>query len=207
MEKTNLKILNEVNGANEVIFEYSKKVMDEVKNPVAVLMGIAYGGEVEGIATMWKSGKVYGFDTFEDKHPSHLSSNVDSFPARCMDHWYNHKDYGTDELKYEYQRGVLDSLGLDNAILIKGEVNKDSCKDIEKIDLAFLDMDMVESMRVGFEAVKDKMSSGGYLFLHDCQNIGEVGDWCRKVVENDKRFKKIGTWDRELLTGFQYESI
>jgi hypothetical protein len=198
---TTLKILNKVNGANEVIFEYAKKLTD---NPVAVLMGIAYGGEVEGIAQMWKDcGKVYGFDTFEDKHPSHLSSNKDSFPARCMDHWYNHKDYGTDELRYEYQRCVLDSLGLSNAILIKGEVNKDSCGDIEKIDLAFLDMDMVESMSTGFEAVKDKIVEGGYLFLHDCQNITEVGDWCREVVMKDKRFKKIDQWDRELLTGFK----
>lgn len=40
--KTQLKILNEVNGANEVIFEYAKKVMEEVENPTAVLMGIAY---------------------------------------------------------------------------------------------------------------------------------------------------------------------
>ena len=206
--KTKLKILNEVNGANKIIFEYAQRVKEEVKNPTAVLMGIAYGGEVEGISQMWKDcGKVYGFDTFEDKHPSHLSSNVDSFPARCMDYWYTHKDYGTDELKYEYQRGVLDDLGLDNAILTKGEVNKDSCKDIDKIDLAFLDMDMVESMRVGFEAVKDKIAKGGYLFLHDCQNIQEVREWCEQVVMKDKRFKRIGQWDRELLTSFKRENI
>ena len=57
--KTQLQILNEVNGANEVIFEYAKKVKDEFKNPNVCLMGIAFGGEVEGVAKILKgSGKV-----------------------------------------------------------------------------------------------------------------------------------------------------
>ena len=201
---TQLQILNRVNGANQIVFDYADKVKEEFKSPVACLMGIAFGGEVEGIAKLWKDcGKVYGFDTFEDLHPKHLSEIKDSFASTCMDWWYANEEYDVKHLAYDYQRGVLDDKGLDNATLIKGEVHKNSCKDIKEIHLAFMDMDMVESTRAGYSAIKDKMAKGGYLFLHDTQNIPGLTKWRDEVIKKDKSWKEIGEWGRELLVGFQ----
>lgn len=160
-----------------------------------VIMGIAYGGEVEAIAKYLKinnlPGKVYGFDTFEDLHPKHLAKDKNNFEATCMDGWYASPEFGTQPLAYEYQRKVLDDQGLDNAILIKGEVAADSCKKIGPIHYAFLDMDMISSMRTGFEAVSDKIISGGYVMLHDVLPKGHLDylyNWCWDEVMKDKRF-------------------
>ena len=203
LNQTQLQWLNNVNGADKICAEYHQKVLDKFKtNLVAVVMGSAYGGELEYIANLWgDKGTVYGYDVFDDLHPKQICSDPKSFAATCMDYWYGLKEYGRDKMKLEYQQGVLDSLGLDNVKLVKGLVNKDSCKDIKKIHYAFLDMDMVESMSVGFEAVKDKIAVGGYLFLHDTQNIPEVGKWYREVVLKDKRFKEVIRGDGQMLVG------
>ena len=140
-------------------------------------------------------------------HPKHLSSNVESFPATCMDWWYVNDEYDVKHLAYDYQRQVLDDQGLDNATLVKGEIHKDSCKDIKEIHLAFMDLDMVESVTMGYEAIKNKMAKGGYLFVHDTQNIGELGEWKKEVLMKDKNWKSVGEWGRELLVGFRYENI
>jgi hypothetical protein len=201
---TDLKILNEVNGAHDFVREYAQKVQS-LEKPVVVIMGIAYGGEVQMVARILKdNGLVYGFDTFEDLHPKHLSKDQESFEATCMDYWYGHKDYGTAELSYEYQRKVLDEEGLTNAILVKGEVKSDSCKDIDYINMAFLDMDIAKSMKDGYLAVKDKMPKGAYLLLHDVypknhiltmskyfyEEVFPSGEW-ELVLESGKGFMTI----------------
>ena len=205
MIKTELQWLNNVNGADKIAAEYHQKVLDEFKdNLVAVVMGSAYGGELEYIARLWgDKGKVYGFDVFDDLHPKHICADPESFAATCMDYWYGLEEYGRDKMKLEYQQGLLDGMKMDNVKLIKGLVDKDSCKDIKNIHYAFLDMDMVESMSIGFEAVKDNMAIGGYLFLHDTQNIPEVGKWYREVVLKDKRYKQIFKGDAQMLVGLQ----
>ena len=190
-------ILNKVNGADEILFKYASKVQSDFKMPLtAVLMGIAYGGEVEEIAKIWKDrGEVYGYDTFEDLHPGHLFKGGEehAYEKDCMGHWYKRKGYGTEKLAYDYQRNQLDEQGLDNAILIKGEVHKDSCKDLKKIHLAFLDMDMVESMDAGYNAVKDKIVKGGYLCLHDVIPANHIPRLYHhfQVIINDKSMWKV----------------
>lgn len=179
-----MEILNDCNGAHEVVVQYSNHVAEAYPNDHknVVLMGIAYGGEVEAIAKWYKKkgidGTVYGYDTFEDLHPKHLAEDKNSFEATCMDSWYG--QFGVEKISHEYQTKVLSDQGLDNAKLIKGEVNKDSCKGIDKIHMVFLDMDMVESMRSGFEAVAEKVVSGGYIILHDAipkGHIPKVHEW------------------------------
>lgn len=175
-----LQILNKVNGAHEILLKnVAEKCQQHYDKEINfVIMGIAYGGEVEAVAKYMKlkkqKGKVYGFDTFEELHPKHLAKNKSSFEATCMDGWYRSPEYGTEKLSYEYQRHVLDKQGLDNAVLVKGEVHANSCKDIGNIALAFLDMDMEQSMRVGFEAVEKKIMSTGYLMLHDAIPKGHM---------------------------------
>lgn len=177
--------LNEQNGADKICAKYEKKCLVEFEGPLyAAVMGIAYGGDVERIARdIWGNrGKVYGFDTFESLHPRHLAEDVQSFEATCMDHWYLY--YGTDQLTYEYQRKQLDDQGLTNAILVKGEVNKDSCKDIPYLNYAFLDMDILASMQAGYAAVADKIVKGGYLLMHDVvNNIPSLMEWYQKDIK------------------------
>ena len=178
--------LNNQNGAAQICTLYHQKVLDEFQGHIyGVVMGIAYGGEIESVAKLWKDrGTIYGYDTFEDLHPKHLAPEGDEtrFEATCMDSWYHRDVHGTDQLAYAYQREELDKQGLTNAILIKGEVHPKSCQDIPKIHYAFLDMDMPFSMDQGYKAVRDKIVPGGYLLLHDTQNITTVGDWCKEEV-------------------------
>lgn len=177
--------LNKINGTDILCEKYERKCLDEFKGElIGVAMGIAYGGDVERIARIWdKRGKVYGFDTFEG-HPKQLCPDPTDFQATCMDFWYYR--YGMEKLTYEYQRKELDDQGLTNAILIKGLVNKDSCKNIPYLNYAFLDMDILASMEAGYEAVKNKIVKGGYLLLHDVyQNIAVLEKWYQEKVRPD----------------------
>lgn len=205
--KTELMWLNHVNGADKVLYEYATNLLDEFKAPlIGVTMGIAYGGEVEAIGKLWKGrGKIYGYDTFEGRHPDHLSDDRTSREARCMDHWYMETIHGIERLSYNYQRNTLDGQGLDNAILTKGEVHKDSCKDLPYINYCFLDMDLVVSMRNGYEAVKDKFLPGSYLFIHDAlpdKHLPLLYKWFYEdVLVNDPKWEIIGEWPESHLTG------
>lgn len=164
--KTTLKLLNTVNGADVLLEKYLKTLLNSEK-PIVVLCGTAYGGDIEMAATILPHGLIFGYDTFDEGHPKHLASNPEHFEATCMNYWYEH--FGTDELGYVYQKGVLESLGLNNVTLIKGEVDPQSCDFIEKIDLAWLDMDLLVSMENGFKSVADKIREGGYLITHDVE--------------------------------------
>lgn len=132
-------------------------------------VGSAYGGSVEFGAQLLKGrGRYYGFDTFEG-HPKDLGIPGDGMAIDCMDMWYDSglEVYKRDKLSYEYQRGVLDEEGLDNAILVKGRVNEHSFDGIDKVHFAMIDLDLINPMRTAYEAVKDKIVMGGYLLIHD----------------------------------------
>lgn len=161
--------LNDHNGASKYTLDKAKTLLREFPGThlYGVEMGIAYGGGVEAIGKLWGDrGTIYGFDTFEG-HPTHLAVDKSNREATCMEHWYQDKIYGTATLSLEYQQAQLDASGLDNVKLVKGEVTKDSCKDIPHLHYAFLDMDILVSMEAGYEAVKDKIVKGGYLLMHD----------------------------------------
>ena len=190
------KLINLNDAANtqdgRIVIKYAKKTMEKFKKDIiGIEMGIAYGGCLEEIARMWgDKGKIYGYDTFEG-HPQHLvkdpsPGNDRSFEAVCMNSWYD--TFGREKLTEEYIGGVLNELRYYNAILVKGEVNKDSCKDLDKIHFAFLDMDIYESMDAGYQAVKDKIAKGGYLILHDAvphDHIPRLFQWYTEEVRND----------------------
>lgn len=161
--------LNALNGASEIEIEFSARCIDKFKGELlGAVMGVAYGGGVEKVGQLWKGrGKVYGFDTFEDLHPKQLAEAQDSFEALCMDYWYGKDVFGTEHLAYDYIRGELDKEGLDNVILKKGLINESSLKDIPYLNYALLDMDIHESMKTGYELVRQKVVKGGYLLLHD----------------------------------------
>lgn len=165
--KTDLVWINKYNGAAQLCASLHKQIMKEFKGKLyAAILGSAYGGEVEYLGKLWKDrGYVWGFDVFEELHPDHLCDFKDSFEARCMDHWYKPNIFGTEHMAIEYQRGILRDLP--NVTLVKGEVHKDSCRDIPKLHYVLMDMDILISMRNGYEAVKDKIVKGGYLALHD----------------------------------------
>lgn len=153
---------------------------------IGVIMGSAYGGSGEAIGKLWlNNGEIHLFDTFEG-HPDYLSEDINSFEARCMDRWILNTYAGKQRiphlnremLTYEYQRGVLDFKKLNNVHLHKGLVKKDSLKDFGEIHYAMLDMDLISSMKTGYEAIKNKIKKGGFLALHDCNPRGHIeGLW------------------------------
>ena len=199
--------LNKINGAETITIEYVKTLLDlETDKPlIGVEMGIAYGGGTEKVGKIWKDkGKVYGFDTFKG-HPKHLAPKG-SLEANCMDNWYKKEVFGKDKLSYEYQRKELDKQGLDNVILVKGEVNEDSCKDIPYIHYALLDLDIKESMESAYRAVRDKILPGHVMFLHDvipATHIPRVFHWFHDVVlgEDEDMWQVLGTWANHYMIG------
>ncbi len=201
--------LNYINGAQTILFYHQMVLISKFENDlVGVEMGIAYGGGVEALGTMWKGrGTVYGFDTFENLHPDFLSKQKYSLEARCMDRWYDPRMFGTKALNYKYMRKQLDREGLDNVILVKGLVNKDSCKNIPKIHYVLLDMDILESMKEGYMAVIDKVVPGGFIFIHDAlpeDHLPNIHNWLYKdVLMHDTRVKVLGEWPAQFLVGLE----
>lgn len=207
--KTELTWLNTVNGADKVILEYCERVKGlPIDHLYGAVLGSAYGGELEAIGKLWGDrGTIYGFDTFEG-HPKHLVEDQTNFEVTCMDKWYREDVYGREKLSVKYQRGVLDGLGLDNVILRKGLVSPNSCDDISELHYAFLDMDIYESMRDGYAAVKDKIVPGFCLFIHDATpvtHIPRVSKWLREEVLGDDgdMWLVTGEWTPSFLTCLQ----
>jgi hypothetical protein len=168
---------------------YGEWVMEQFPDDelIGLEVGSAYGGGVEMMAHLWKGrGKMYGYDTFEG-HPKFLAPNPDDIEAYCMDQWYD--IYGRDELSYDYQRKILDSEGLDNAILKKGLINEHSFDDIPYAHFILLDVDMVVPTKIAYEALKDKVKPGCCLYIHDALvSIPNLHEYVYKEIVPDKRW-------------------
>lgn len=201
-----MKSLNKLNGADAILYDVVERCLREFKEDLnIVIMGTAYGGEVEDIAEKIKGrGKVWGYDTFEDLHPSYLFKGPAelAFEATCMDHWYKEEIYGTDELAYNYQRNKLDEKGLDNAILIKEVVTDKTKLPVKKIHLGFMDMDMLESMQAGYSVMKRKIVKGGYFAFHDLvppDHIPRLYNYFMPLFENSKTWEIITRHDPSFM--------
>jgi len=196
--------LNENNGADKLTQAIALQCLTEFSGHLYGLeMGIAYGGGVQDIGKKWKDrGTVWGFDTFEG-HPiyemiprcedSQKAGGINSFAARCMDGWYNDTNkYGMEKFKYEYIREQLDVQGLDNVILVKGLVtDKTDVSFIPELHYVLLDMDFPQAQWDGYNLIKDKIVSGGYLCLHDMIPRGHIsGCW-----EKYQQIMAEGMWE------------
>lgn len=159
--------INNANNTSIIQLEYLGFLKNQFDNINVLEVGSAYGGAVETMAKVLRGrGKAYGYDTFEG-HPSDLAEDPTSKEAICMEVWYNHEGFGRDRLRYDYQRKILDEQGLDNAILVKGRVNEHSFDDIKEAHMVMLDMDLAKPTKIAYYAIRGKIPSGGYLFLHD----------------------------------------
>lgn len=161
---------------------------------IGLEIGSAYGGGVEIAAKLWKGrGKFYGYDTFEG-HPRDLADDQSDKEAWCMDMWYKDNEFGTEKIKYDYQRKILDEEGLTNAILVKGRVNKHSFDDIKKAHFVMIDMDMIKPTRIAYEAIKDKIVVGGYLMMHDSlpeNHLPQIHRYVYEEIIKEGRWKLI----------------
>jgi len=165
--KTKLLNLNSTNGDSSVQSHIQKLLLKEFSGErlYGAEIGIAYGGGLESACRIWGDrGFLYGIDTFCG-HPKHLSDDVNSFEAVCMDGWY--KQYGIDKVSYDYIYSTLIGEGINNFELIEGEVTPGSLNGVEKLHYVLLDLDLIKPMKVGYSAVKDKMVKGGYICVHD----------------------------------------
>lgn len=181
--------LNE--GIKELIFDFQIRLLDkfQFEQLTGVEMGVAYGGGVEALARVWKDrGIVYGYDTFVG-HPIYITPDQTNLEATCMR--YVERQQGKEKMNIDYIRRELEDQGLDNVRLIQGLVTPQSCADLEKIHYAMLDMDMLESMGAGYEAVKDKIVPGGYLLLHDIDVFPRLNAWYSQIIKPDPRWTVI----------------
>ena len=170
--------ISDAYGVDQHLLKYSEIVRDSFDEPVGAELGVAYGGCIEKIGKLWslKRGTIYGFDTFEG-HPTHISYSKSATESYCMDDEYAR--YGHRErLSYEYQRAELDRQGLGNVILVKGLINEKSFDNIPELHFAYLDLDLINSMVLGWTLVRPRMVSGGYLCMHDVVPLGNMtGLW------------------------------
>ena len=154
--------LNASMGASMFLEQHAKQLLDMFQEQLCgAEMGVAYGGGVEAIAKIWEGrGVVHGFDTFE-KHPRHLAISPKDPSAWCMDvPYYN---YGEAGLSIEEQQAELKRNNVTNVILHKGLINDDSLKGIDKLHYVLLDMDIPNSMMLGYKLVESKIVPGGYM--------------------------------------------
>jgi len=180
--------LNDTNNAAKITSIYYNKCLEEFQEHLfGFEMGVAYGGGIEKIGLAWKNrGTVWGFDTFEG-HPKSLSKickatkeleeqiNQESHATNCMDRWYNSSDYGVEAIKYDYIRNHLDNQNLNNVILVKGIVDENTdINFIPKLHYGLIDMDFPIAQWNGWNLVKNKFVSGGYLCLHDMIPHGHI---------------------------------
>ena len=202
--KNNLAWLNVGNHTAFIQIAALERLMKLFPYIVALEVGSAYGGAVETMATYLKGrGKVYGYDTFEG-HPKDLG--LDFKESHAMDSWYQDPHFGTDILDYDYQRRILDENGLDNAVLVKGRVNKHSFDDIEEAHLVMIDLDMVNPTKIVYEALKDKIVFGGYLLFHDtvpADHLPLLHNYVYKEVMKDKKWKFHADYPKSYLTILQ----
>ena len=205
-----MKTINKTStNAQDICLDYCQKLLTEVNTPlIGAEFGVAYGGGVESIGKLWKGrGIIYGFDTFTG-HPKQLAVDLQNFEATCMDCWY--QIFPNNELSYEYQRAELDRQGLDNVILKKGLINKSSCRGIPYLNYALLDLDILTSMKIGYEAVKNKIVEGGYLFFHDViprYHLPLLSDWFLNEVMPSALWEIIYQDESNYLVGVKKHTI
>lgn len=182
--------INNINGADYLVLGVASMCRRKFQTEklIGAEFGTALGGGPEAIGKLWKGiGEIHAFDVFEyHGHPKELSLNPDGWEYKSMLRWYDNRFAGKWRIPYitpemwshEYQRKALDDQSLDNVILHKGLINEDSLKDVPYLHYALLDMDLVVSMKTGYEAVKNKIKKGGFLALHDCNPRGHIeGLW------------------------------
>lgn len=149
-----------------------QKELERVKPLTAVVMGTAYGGDVESFAKiLGENGQVYGFDTFRGQ-PRFLARDQNALDAQCMVPFYEAQ--GLAGLSVDYQRSELERQGLRNAHLVKGLIHPHSCAMLDRIDYALLDLDFETSMRYAYWAVWPKLVPGGLLVTHDVVPEGHM---------------------------------
>jgi hypothetical protein len=172
--------LNGANGADRLLLDVARDLAahpPDARPLVGAELGIAYGGGVQAIGRLWRpvGGTIYGLDTFCG-HPTHLATHPTAHEAICMDGWYGR--FGTAGLDVAYQRGVLRAEGLDNVVLRPGLIDPNSLNDVPYLHYCLLDLDLIASMRCGWELARPRLAAGGYLCLHDCVPRGHIaGLW------------------------------
>lgn len=194
-----LKELNALNGAAKFTHQIAEDCKTQFEGPLyGVEMGVAYGGGVHDIGTIWKDrGTVWGFDTFEG-HPHELAleceysledGGLNSFAATCMDGWYKDPKFGPDGIKYDHIRAELDKDGLSNVILVKGLVtDKTDISYIPKLHYVMIDMDFPVAQWNGYNLVKNLIVPGGYLCMHDMipkEHIHGNYEYLQQILSED----------------------
>ena len=203
-----LNWLNAGNGTAKLQCECVQALPSMFPNEeiIALEVGCAYGGGVEMMGQILSSaGKVYGYDTFEG-HPKDLADNPTDAEALCMELWYKEPRHGLSKLSIDYQRVILEEEGIDNVTLVKGRVNEHSFDDIEKVHFAILDLDLVESTRIAYNALKDKIVKGGYLFIHDAlpvDNLVHLNKYVYDEIVPDKRWEIFGEFPNKFVLVLQ----
>ena len=189
--------INDTNRDSRILNKIQRQLLTEFPDEIlhGAEFGVAYGGGLQQICTIWKGkGFVLGYDTFTE-HPKHLASNPNSAEATAMDGWYN--QLGKEKLTSAYIHNQLVDAGHSNFNLIEGEINEHISLDHLQLHYAFLDLDLVYSMKSAYNAVKYQMIRGGYLALHDVtpeDHMPDLYKWWKLEDKTNLELVEIGQY-------------
>jgi hypothetical protein len=158
--------INDTNGDSKLLAHIQYTLLDKFPNEqlYGVEFGVAFGGGIEQICSIWKDkGFVLGYDTFTN-HPGFLAKDENSPEATAMDGWY--QKLGKDKLSKKYIQSELEK-SFSNFELIEGLVNNKTKKRDYKYHYVLLDFDLAESMQYAYDLIKDNLHPGGFICVHD----------------------------------------
>jgi hypothetical protein len=201
-------------GMRLVITKYLHKAMSEFEHNINYAeFGVAYGGGLLSCChVLSERGFVYGFDTFEG-HPknevlkckySMEAGGLQSVAATCMDGTYEQGISKKFNYDYDSVNFYLTNHGLNNFELVKGLIDENFVVTQDYFDVALLDLDIPYSMKILYEKIKNKISPGGYLIMHDVNINNKIpGLWqlYQEILEENlfEKFEEISENDFVIL--------
>lgn len=150
--------------------------------------GVYQGDFAKYINVLFPERKLYLFDTFSGFEPTQVDDKMDNLEQ--TEQWIN-------RLKDTTMDIVLEKMQYKEQVIIKKGLFPNSGKNInEKFAFVNLDMDIYKPTYEGLLYFWEKMSKGGYMFIHDFDNWdgirAAVIQFCEKketsyVCLNDRR--------------------
>lgn len=140
----------------------SKQIYNnQVKGCVAEA-GVYQGEFAKYINILFPDRRLYLFDTFNGFETKQVNFKLDNIEQ--TNQWIN-------ELKDTEEEIVFEKMRYKDRVVMKKGIFPDSAKDVqEQFAFVNLDMDIYQPTYEGLMFFWEKMSSGGYIFIHDFDN-------------------------------------
>lgn len=156
----------------------SKEIYDNCVEGCTAEAGVYRGDFAKYINELFPDKELYLFDTYEG-FPQ-IDSEYDKI---------NNFSSGTQDWSETNVDLVLNKMPYKDKCIVRKGFFPDTAKDIDinqKFCFVSLDMDLYQPVYAGLKFFYPRMATGGYIFIHDCRNIGYMGarqallDFCKE---------------------------